>query len=88
MDRINRAAKTGITVFHTFHDEVDVHRQHWWQCSGPCTATPPFFGLVKRSMNRPPGKTSTCAHQCADGSLAVGVMRGRAERLVVCSASG
>nr|POE71831.1 isoform 2 of sprt-like domain-containing protein spartan [Quercus suber] len=45
-----------ITVFHTFHDEVDSYRTHVWRCEGPCTTQPPFFGLVKRSMNRAPGK--------------------------------
>ncbi|KAG2768280.1 hypothetical protein PC129_g12582 [Phytophthora cactorum] len=57
MNRINEAAKTKITVFHTFHDEVDSYRQHVWQCNGPCRHTRPYFGLVKRSMNRAPGPT-------------------------------
>ncbi|KAK1928778.1 SprT-like domain-containing protein Spartan [Phytophthora citrophthora] len=57
MNRINDAAKTKITVFHTFHDEVDAYRQHVWQCSGSCRRTAPYFGLVKRAMNRPPGPT-------------------------------
>ena len=48
-----------ITVFHTFHDEVDLYRTHIWQCDGPCRAQSPFFGLVKRSMNRAPGKSDT-----------------------------
>ncbi|KAF2447482.1 hypothetical protein P171DRAFT_441446 [Karstenula rhodostoma CBS 690.94] len=34
----------------------DSYRTHVWQCSGPCKRQPPYFGLVKRSMNRPPGK--------------------------------
>ncbi|KAL4130444.1 hypothetical protein PRIC2_006441 [Phytophthora ramorum] len=55
MHRINQAAKTQITVFHSFHDEVDAYRQHMWQCDGPCRRKPPYFGLVKRSMNRVPG---------------------------------
>ena len=25
-------ANTKITVFHTFHQEVDAYRLHWWQC--------------------------------------------------------
>uniref|UniRef100_A0AAV1VDF8 SprT-like domain-containing protein n=1 Tax=Peronospora matthiolae TaxID=2874970 RepID=A0AAV1VDF8_9STRA len=57
MNRINKAAQTKITVFHTFHDEVDSYRQHVWQCNGSCRRTPPYFGLVKRSMNRAPGPT-------------------------------
>lgn len=48
-----------ITVYHTFHDEVDSYRTHIWQCNGPCKSQPPFFGLVKRAMNRPPGRNDT-----------------------------
>ncbi|RLN83714.1 hypothetical protein BBJ28_00005787 [Nothophytophthora sp. Chile5] len=85
MQRINLAASTQITVFHTFHDEVDSYRQHIWLCDvssacvsaafvgedwadhvtvffsvlnqGPCRRSPPYFGQVKRSMNRAPGPT-------------------------------
>lgn len=32
MQRLNETAGTRITVFHTFHDEVDSYRQHWWKC--------------------------------------------------------
>ena len=45
-----------MSVFHTFHDEVDSYRTHVWECDGPCKVRAPFFGLVKRSMNRAPGK--------------------------------
>lgn len=41
-------------IYHSFHDEVDVYRQHWWRCNGPCQNRRPFFGYVKRAMNRPP----------------------------------
>uniref|UniRef100_A0A8C9RWU1 DNA-dependent metalloprotease SPRTN n=1 Tax=Scleropages formosus TaxID=113540 RepID=A0A8C9RWU1_SCLFO len=54
MDRINKASGTNITVYHTFHDEVDLYRQHWWRCNGPCQNLKPFFGYVKRAMNRAP----------------------------------
>ncbi|KAJ8270701.1 hypothetical protein GJAV_G00118250 [Gymnothorax javanicus] len=54
MDRINKASGTKITVYHTFHDEVDLYRQHWWRCNGPCQTRKPFFGYVKRAMNRAP----------------------------------
>lgn len=37
----------------------DSYRTHVWQCSGQCKDQPPYFGLVKRSMNRPPGKYDT-----------------------------
>ncbi|KAK4942625.1 hypothetical protein LTR66_010790 [Elasticomyces elasticus] len=58
-DAINNHGGYEITVYHTFHDEVDSYRTHVWQCDGPCRSLPPFFGLVKRSMNRPPGKSDT-----------------------------
>lgn len=54
MDRINMASGTNITVYHSFHDEVDVYRQHWWRCNGPCQNRKPYFGYVKRAMNRAP----------------------------------
>ncbi|KAI9008175.1 SprT-like family-domain-containing protein [Gaertneriomyces semiglobifer] len=54
--RVSQAAGVNITVFHTFHDEVDHYRKHIWKCTGPCQHRPPYFGLVKRAMNRPPQK--------------------------------
>ncbi|KAM4632791.1 DNA-dependent metalloprotease SPRTN [Polymixia lowei] len=54
MNRINEASGTKITVYHSFHDEVDVYRQHWWRCDGPCQNRKPYFGYVKRAMNRAP----------------------------------
>ncbi|XP_051954564.1 DNA-dependent metalloprotease SPRTN [Xyrauchen texanus] len=54
MNRINQASGTNITIYHSFHNEVDVYRQHWWRCNGPCQNRRPFFGYVKRAMNRPP----------------------------------
>ncbi|KAM3861492.1 DNA-dependent metalloprotease SPRTN [Diretmus argenteus] len=54
MSRINKASGTNITVYHTFHDEVDLYRQHWWRCDGPCQNRKPYFGYVKRAMNRAP----------------------------------
>ena len=32
-----------------------MYRQHIWQCNGPCRIRQPYFGLLKRSMNRAPG---------------------------------
>ncbi|KAK9508065.1 hypothetical protein O3M35_007808 [Rhynocoris fuscipes] len=55
MDRINKAAGTHITVYHSFHDEVRHYKTHWWRCNGPCQFKHPYYGLVKRSMNRAPG---------------------------------
>ena len=59
MRRINALANTNITVYHSFHDEVDYARKHVWRCSGPCRQWAPYHGYVKRSMNRAPGKTDT-----------------------------
>ncbi|KZM21206.1 DNA binding [Ascochyta rabiei] len=58
-DAINNHGNYEVTIYHTFHDEVDSYRTHVWQCNGPCKSQPPFFGQVKRSMNRPPGKGDT-----------------------------
>ncbi|CAA98538.1 DNA-dependent metalloprotease dvc-1 [Caenorhabditis elegans] len=55
MHRINQAGGTNITIYHSFHDEVRLYKQHWWRCSGPCRDRRPFFGYVKRSCNRAPG---------------------------------
>jgi len=55
-DTVNNHGGYGVSVFHTFHDEVDSYRTHVWECSGPCKLKAPFFGLVKRAMNRAPGK--------------------------------
>ncbi|XP_056150824.1 DNA-dependent metalloprotease SPRTN [Lampris incognitus] len=54
MNRINKSSGTKITIYHTFHDEVDLYRQHWWRCDGPCQNRKPYFGYVKRAMNRAP----------------------------------
>ncbi|KNE63405.1 hypothetical protein AMAG_08537 [Allomyces macrogynus ATCC 38327] len=43
-----------ISVFHTFRDEVNAARKHVWKCNGPCKDRPPYFGIVRRSMNRAP----------------------------------
>ncbi|XP_028653612.2 DNA-dependent metalloprotease SPRTN [Erpetoichthys calabaricus] len=59
MNRINSASGTKITIYHSFHDEVDLYRQHWWRCTGPCQSRKPFFGYVKRSMNRAPSSNDT-----------------------------
>ncbi|CAG5135732.1 unnamed protein product [Candidula unifasciata] len=54
MKRLNKATGANISVYHTFNDEVDSYQQHWWRCSGPCQRRAPYFGYVKRSMNRAP----------------------------------
>ncbi|XP_039188820.1 DNA-dependent metalloprotease SPRTN isoform X3 [Crotalus tigris] len=54
MHRINRLTGANITIYHEFHDEVDFYRQHWWRCNGPCQNRKPYYGYVKRVMNRAP----------------------------------
>ncbi|KAE9963006.1 hypothetical protein BLS_009797 [Venturia inaequalis] len=56
-DAINSHGNYDITVYHTFHDEVDSYRTHVWKCDGICQNQPPYFGLVKRSMNRAPSSS-------------------------------
>lgn len=41
-------------VYHTFQDEVDEYRRHWWRCNGPCQHKQPYYGYVKRATNRAP----------------------------------
>lgn len=55
-DAVNEHGGYGVSVYHEFHDEVESYRTHVWQCEGPCKAKAPFFGVVKRAMNRAPGK--------------------------------
>lgn len=55
MYRINVGAGTKISIYHNFHEEVMIYKQHWWKCNGPCQYNKPFYGCVKRSMNRAPG---------------------------------
>lgn len=52
MNRINKSAGTTITIYHTFHDEVRHYQTHVWKCDGPCQHKSPYFGIVRRSMNR------------------------------------
>lgn len=59
MNRINKISGANVTIYHSFHDEVNSFRTHWWQCDGPCRQRSPYHGLVKRSMNRPPGPRDT-----------------------------
>ncbi|XP_078069474.1 DNA-dependent metalloprotease SPRTN [Mustelus asterias] len=54
MRRVNRMSGAKVTIYHNFHNEVDEYRQHWWRCDGPCQKRRPYFGYVKRAMNRAP----------------------------------
>lgn len=55
MRRINREGKCNITVYHSFHAEVKHYQTHIWRCNGPCRMRPPYYGYVRRAMNRKPG---------------------------------
>ena len=55
MHEINRKAGTNITVYHSFHDEVELYKKHWWRCNGACRDRKPYYGFVKRVSNRAPG---------------------------------
>ena len=65
MYRINKMARSNITIYHTFHDEVSSYRTHVWKCDGVCQQWKPYFGICKRSMNRPPQKADNwfASHQ-------------------------
>jgi hypothetical protein len=58
-DAVNNYGGSSVSVFHTSHKEVNSYRTHVWECDGPCKSRAPFFDLVKRSMNRAPGKSDT-----------------------------
>jgi hypothetical protein len=55
MLEINEMTGLKLSVYHSFHDEVDRSREHVWLCDGKCGAKPPFYGVVKRARNMPPG---------------------------------
>merc|ERR1719223_2519321 len=56
MNRINKMANTRITIYHSWYNETQSLKQHWWRCQGSCRDRAPYFGYVKRSMNRAPSK--------------------------------
>ena len=56
MHNINHITGLKITVFHSFHDEVNFYRKHVWRCNGRCKEDKPFYGYVRRAVNRPPQK--------------------------------
>lgn len=57
MFRINKEAGCRITVYHNFHDEVHFYQKHVWKCNGPCVNRSPYYGILRRAQNRPPGPT-------------------------------
>lgn len=54
MRRINSQTNLNISVYHNFNDEVQFYQKHWWRCNGICKDKPPYYGIVKRAMNRKP----------------------------------
>ncbi|KAK0412001.1 hypothetical protein QR680_005973 [Steinernema hermaphroditum] len=63
MHRINHETGTSITIYHSFHAEVALYKQHHWRCEGPCRNRPPFYGWVKRATNRAPGPSDRWFNQ-------------------------
>lgn len=56
MNQINKETGLNITIYHSFHNEVNLYSKYIWRCNGPCRHKPPYFGFVRRQMNRPPQK--------------------------------
>lgn len=77
MHRINKETGASITVYHSFHDEVDLYRTHWWKCNGPCQKKSPFYGLVKRATNRAPAPNDFwwATHQATCGGTFIKIMQ-------------
>ncbi|OCT62311.1 hypothetical protein XELAEV_18043392mg [Xenopus laevis] len=48
MEVINRKVGTNITIEHSFDEEVEALKKHWWTCDGPCQK------VVKRTRNMVP----------------------------------
>ena len=56
MNEINKSTGLHISVYHSFHDEVDFYKKYVWRCDGKCREWGPHYGYVRRQMNRPPQK--------------------------------
>ncbi|XP_034490293.1 uncharacterized protein LOC117793944 [Drosophila innubila] len=71
MGTINKVAGTNITVYHSFHDEVNAYKTHIWRCNGICQHHNPFQGWVKRTSNRAPGPSDQwwAKHQSECGGI-------------------
>eukprot|EP00731_Ephydatia_muelleri_P038318 Em0718g3a len=76
MHRINHITGAKITVYHSFHNEVNEYRQHWWRCTGPCRNRPPYYGFVKRAMNRAPSPQDQCLSSSQAASSSQGHVLG------------
>lgn len=59
MFKINAETQLSISVYHSFHDEVNFYKTHVWRCEGVCRNRAPYFGWLRRAMNRKPGPNDT-----------------------------
>lgn len=57
MKRINNLQGSKITIYHNFQREVDKFRIHVYRCDGPCITKRPYYGILRRAIERPPGPT-------------------------------
>lgn len=57
MNRINKAAATDITVFHSWRDEVKALKKYHWRCTGDiCQAYGPTRGTISLPTRRKPNR--------------------------------
>lgn len=59
MNEINKLTGLHITIYHSFHDEVELYKKYVWRCNGKCRNWAPHYGYVRRQMNRPPQKADS-----------------------------
>ena len=53
LQRINQASGASITVYHTFNDEVDVYRTHWWKCRSVASLQSSVIGSTVGPIHSP-----------------------------------
>ena len=56
MKEINEITGFNISVYHNFIDEVEYYTKYVWRCDGKCRNEAPYFGYVRRQVNRAPQK--------------------------------
>ena len=86
MLEINETTGLHLTVYHTFRDEVDLAREHVWLCNGKvCPHKGPFYGVVKRARNMPPGLQDRwfARHNAICGGRFVKVVEPRPKYMIV-----
>ncbi|CAG7816674.1 unnamed protein product [Allacma fusca] len=59
MNRINRRSGCNITIYHDFDSEMEYFQSHVWRCDGPCRNQLPDQGIIRKSINRPPGPSDS-----------------------------